>query len=64
MVADRDIVGCGWYTTDSSAAIFKVSTDGTFRAFWKIAVDSTTSAYNKCYGIAYEASTNLISALI
>jgi hypothetical protein len=58
------IIGCGWYTTDSSAAVFRLANDGLFQYFYTIAVDSTTSAANKCYGLAYDVSTHLLTMLI
>ena len=61
---ENHIIGCGWYTTDSSAGVFRVDGDGSYQFFLTIAIDSTASSYVKCYGLAYEESTQLISILI
>ena len=44
------VIGCGYYSTDSSAGLFRVMNDGTFKWFFEIKPDTTvtTGAINKC----------------
>ena len=60
---EAHIIGCGWYTTDLSAGFFRLGNDGQFQYFYKVSVDTATSATNKCYGITYDRTNALISLL-
>lgn len=64
------ILGCGYgyitstlYATDLSASIFRISNDGHLQYFFGI-TPGASSGINKCYGIAFDNSTNLIYAFM
>ena len=68
VIDNFNVVGCGWYMQDSNtyhASIYRVGNDGTFKWFYLLSSQTTnTTSINKCYGIAYDNSTQRITTLI
>lgn len=58
------VIGCGWYDTDLSAGFFRIGNDGRYQFYYRVAVDTATSAVNRCYGISYDKINNLMALLI